>query len=180
MLNYLILALREFYKGTPQYKKVYSKESFADWDIAIDTLHDWNVLQRDVITAFKQLKSIRNDTIHFNPETDQNDRSLALTAILTLARIIDGQFSAFGTHSWFIENTPGTSFLKKAVENDPFIKAIYIPNCALVGPFHKLQRLGNRWIVNDDFQYEETDISDGKFAELFNNSAAHPKAANQK
>jgi hypothetical protein len=176
ILNHLLVALRDFYKGTPEYKTVYKKESFDDLDTSINTLIAWDVLQPEAVAAFKELRDIRHKAIHFRPETDQHDRSLALTAILTLARIIDGQFSAFGTHPWFIENTPGTSFLKKSMEDRPFIQKIYIPNCALVGPYHKLTIHGGMWSVNDDFQYEDKDISDEEFANLYNDKAAHPKA----
>ena len=59
-------------------------------------------------------------------------------------------------------------FLKKSVENDPFIRTVYIPNCVLVRPYHKLERSSSGWIVHDDFAYEEREISDEEFARLFN------------
>src|SRR5207302_6599269 len=113
------------------------------------------ILQPAAVTAFNELKDIRNRAIHFRPETDHNDRSLALTAIHTLMQVIDGQFSAFGVHPWFIPGTPGTAFLKRSVEHDPFIRTVYIPNCVLFGPYHKLEHSDHEWLVLDNFPYEE-------------------------
>jgi len=176
ILNHLLLSHRDFFKSSPEYKTVYRKDSFDNWDTPIATLNSWGILQPDAVTAFDELKDIRNRAIHFRPETDHDDRSLALTAIHTIGRVIDGQFSAFGTHSWFIPNTPGTSFLKKSVENDPFIRTVYVPNCVLVGPYHKLEHSSSGWIVHDDFAYEEREISDEEFARLHNDKSSHPNA----
>jgi len=44
ILNYLILTLRDEFKTTAEYKRVYNKDSFDNWDIAIDTLEAWNIL----------------------------------------------------------------------------------------------------------------------------------------
>jgi hypothetical protein len=50
ILNYLILALRDDFKHTPEYKHVYRKESFDDWSDAIDSLEAWDVLLPDAAT----------------------------------------------------------------------------------------------------------------------------------
>lgn len=41
ILNHLVLNLRGEFKGTPEYKKVYRKDSLDNWDLAIDTLEAW-------------------------------------------------------------------------------------------------------------------------------------------
>lgn len=174
ILNHLLLALRDSFKGTPEYKAVYRKKSFDSWDIPINSLATWNVLLPDVITNFTILKGLRNDAIHFHPETDRNDRGLALNAVKTLSKIIEGQFGAFGPHPWFIPNIPGESFLRQASESDPFVKTVYLPNCSLVGPFHRLRFESNRWVVLDDFKYEEKEISDDEFAALRVDTGSHP------
>src|SRR6266851_822630 len=40
IFNHLILLLRDDFKGTPQYKHVYRKESFDNWDMVINTLEE--------------------------------------------------------------------------------------------------------------------------------------------
>jgi hypothetical protein len=174
ILNHLLLCHRDFFKSSSEYKAIYRKESFENWDIPITTLNSWGILQPEAVTAFNELKEIRNRAIHFRPETDHHDRSLALTAIHTLGRVIDGQFSAFGVHPWFIPDTPGTTFLKKAVENNPFVRTVYIPNCVSVGPYHKLEHSASGLIVHDDFAYEDREISDEEFARMYNDKSSHP------
>jgi hypothetical protein len=60
ILNHLILILRDDFKATPQYKRVYKKDSFDNWDIAIDTLAAWDILLPDVATEFRKLRDRRN------------------------------------------------------------------------------------------------------------------------
>lgn len=36
ILNQLLIRLRGYYTGTPEFKKVYNKDSFQDWEAAID------------------------------------------------------------------------------------------------------------------------------------------------
>ena len=169
ILNQLILHLREHFKATPQYKKVYRKDSFDDWDLAITTLADWHILLPDVIELFRELKGLRHRSIHFNPETDTNDRELSLNAMLKLSKIIQNQFSAFGTQPWFIEGIPGAAFIKKESENDPFVRKIVLPNCYLVGYLHTLENSPKGWVVHDDYEYEKKEITDQEFAELIKN-----------
>jgi ribonuclease PH len=175
ILNHLLLSHRDFFKDSIEYKNVYRKESFDNWDVPIGTLNSWGILLPDTITAFNELRDIRNRALHFRPETDHNDRSLALTAIQTLERVINCQFAGFGTQPWFIPNTPGTTFLKKSVETDPFIRTVYLPNCVLVGPYHTLEHSSSGWIVHDNFTYEDKEIFDEEFARLHNDRASHPK-----
>jgi hypothetical protein len=172
VLNHLLLSLRDFFKSTPEYKRVYRKSSFDDWSLAINTLEAWGVLLPSAIADYRRLLNIRNRTIHFDPATDQDDRGLALSAVQLLSNIISAQFIAFGIRPWFIEGTPGVSFIKKAAEVEPFVRTVYLPNCVLVGPNHRLEPqftpAGTNWIVNDDHDYPNQEISDEQFAQVFN------------
>lgn len=158
VLNQLILHLREDYRDTPEYKRVYGKESFDNWDLGIDTLESWHALLSHVVNEFRKLRDIRHRAIHFNPQTDQNDRNLALEAIQTLSNIISGQFAGFGPLPWYIPNTKGAAFLKRDSEDIPFVKRVVIPNCRLVGYLHTLELKGNTWIVHDAHDYEEREV----------------------
>jgi hypothetical protein len=145
---------------------VCGKQSFDNWDIAIDTLASWGVLLPEVADEFRTLKEMRNKSLHFRPEVDTNDRALALEAIKPLRTIIGNQFSAFGPQPWFIKSIPGEVYIKKASETDPFIKRVYLPNCMLVGYRHKVASVVPRFVVNDEFEYEDRDITDEEFSEL--------------
>lgn len=166
ILNHLILTLRDDYRHTSEYKKVYRKESFDDWNLPISVLKSWGVLLPEVVKQFQQLRDMRSKVIHFRPETDRNDRELALEAIHCMREIIGNQFSSFGPRPWFISNIPGEIYIKKDWELHPFVRKIYLPNCALVGPKHRIESVLPRIVVNDNFEYEDNEISDKEFREL--------------
>lgn len=116
ILNHLMITLRDHFKATPEYKHVYRKDSFDDWDLAINTLASWGVLLPNVVSRYQELKIARNKAIHFQPDVDENDRELALEAIKLLVKIIGEQFGAGAGgyyQPWFIEGTKGAFFIKK-------------------------------------------------------------------
>jgi thiamine pyrophosphokinase len=166
ILNHLILVLRNDYRSTPEYKKIYRKDSFDDWVLAIETLVAWDILLPEVKDQFYELMEMRHKAIHFRPETDRNDRELALEAIRCLQRIIGTQFSGFGPQPWFITGIPGEIYIKKEWENRPFIKKVYLPNCAYVGPRHIIESLVPQIVVNDRFEYEDKEVPDEEFVWL--------------
>jgi len=178
ILNQLILHLREYFKATQEYKNVYRKNSFDNWDLAIDTLTAWQILLPDVVKLFQELKEIRHRSIHFNPETDTNDRELSLDSMLKLSKIIQRQFSALGTQPWFIEGIPGAAYIKRESQDSPFVKEIILPNCSLVGPLHTLEKSPKGWVVHDNHEYEDRELSDQEFAELLKNRGEIPTSNN--
>ena len=174
ILNHLVLSLRDFYKDTSEHRKIAKKASFNDWDLAIDTLNSWSVLLPNVVEKYRELRMIRHQkAVHFNPATDTDAREYALDAIHLLQDIIQEQFGGLGPQPWFIPNIRGTSFIKREFETTPFIRAVYLPNCRQVGPYHKVDiqfdGTNYRYIVTDDYQYDDKEISDDEFAELYNN-----------
>ena len=141
ILNHLILTLRKHFKDSDVYKRVHRKDSFDNWNLAIDALEAWEVLLADVAAQFRELEKARHKAIHFRPEVDRNDRELALASALTVRSIIARQFGAFGNQPWFMTDTPGECFLKHSWEARPFIEEIYVPNCLFVGPRHKIVQM---------------------------------------
>lgn len=179
ILNHLLLRMRDHFKSTPEYRRIVSKESFDDWTLAIDTLKNWGVLLEQVVDCYQKLRDVRNKkAIHFNPETDAYAREYAIEAISLLQEIINQQFGAFGMQPWYIPNVPGTSFVKLEAQEDPFVKEIILPNCASVGPWHRLNPMqtenGSLWQVLDDYPYEDREITDEEFRELFINRNIGP------
>jgi len=169
ILNHLIRILRKDFQSTPEYKEVYRKDSFDDWDKAIGVLESWGVLLPEVAQTYRELKTVRHRSIHFDPAVDTDDRSLALEAIHKLGTIIDRQFGSFGNQPWFIPGIRGASYIKKEAEEWPFVKRVYIPNSHLVGPLHKLGPVNGRIDlvhVYDDNDYEDREISDDEFRSL--------------
>jgi len=166
ILNHLILKFRDEFKSTKEYKKVYRKSSIDDWTFAIDILEAWNILRPEVVDKYRSLMDIRHKSIHFTPATDIDDRRISLEAIKLVQEIVQLQFGSFGSHPWFIDNIPGEAYIKKECEGTPFIKLVYLPQCSLVGPRHKLENVHGCWQAVDDNQYDSHEITDDEFATL--------------
>lgn len=167
ILNHLILDLRIFYKSSPHYRQIYRKDSFDNWRLSVRILDEWGVLLPDVGPAFLDLEPLRNRSIHFNPSTYTTMRDDALSALRILGRIISLQFGAFGSQPWFIENTPGAQFIKRAYEQFPFVKTYLVPSSGLVGVEYgmELTELGWRHLDYDD--YGPGDVDDEEYARLY-------------
>lgn len=171
VLNHLLLALRDDYRSTAEYKNVYRKEQFDDWWSAITILESWTVLRTEVAELYRRLAKMRNTALHFNANTDQNDRSMALEAVTLMSTIVDKQFGGFGPHPWFIPSDTGIAFLKKEAEGQPFIRRVYLPSCALVGPRHTLlSKEDGSWTAQDENAYEDREVTDEEFVTLFKNA----------
>lgn len=166
ILNHLMLTLREDYRETPEYKSIHRKSSFDDWGLAISTLESWGVLLPQAVEDYRLLMDKRHKALHFRPETDQNPRQLALEAINCLQRIVGEQFSGFGPQPWFITGIPGEIYIKKEWELHPFIQKIYLPNGALVGYQHRIKSMMPKIKINDNFPYEDREVSDDEFIAL--------------
>jgi hypothetical protein len=166
ILNHLIIDLRESYRNTPQYRQVYRKSSFDNWEVPIATLSAWNILLPGAAAAFTSLMPIRHRSIHFNPSTYETCRDDALSAIMQLREIIDQQFTVFGLRPWFIEGTRGFIFIKKSWEDHPYIRAYFHPTMPFVGPHFAISFTeGLRY--HDHSDYGDGDWSDAEFAEVF-------------
>ena len=162
----MVLSLRDGYRSTPEYKRVYRNDSFDDWSLAIDTLVAWDVLLPTAEKGFCELMRRRHDAIHFRPETDLNVRELALAAVKCLQEIIGEQFSGFGLQPWFM-SVPGEIYIKQDWESRPFITKVYLKNGPRVGPHHKIESVTPQLIISDpDHNREGPPGSDQEFLRL--------------
>jgi hypothetical protein len=177
VLNYLVIGLRDNFRGSEIYKRVYRKDSFDNWDLAIAALSQWKVLTPQAETAFRVLWQHRNDALHFNPETDANDRPQALQALQAFGQIVDAQFAAFGQLPWLFVS-PGEVYIRKEWELDPFIKLVYVPNTLYVGYKH-IVTSAFPWVVQDPAPYADEEVSDEEFTRLrteFQGLSANPSS----
>jgi hypothetical protein len=169
ILNHLMLLLREDFRASLEYKLVCRKDSFDNWELPIKTLNSWNVLRPTAADRFRELARLRNrHAIHFHPDTENNERSLALEAIRLMTDIITNQFAAFGPLPWFLTSVPGENYIKKESESEPFVCRVYLPNCLQVGPYHVIECMqpDGKMVVCDDAPYEDREISDDEFSKL--------------
>jgi hypothetical protein len=168
VLNHLVLTLRDDHSDTADYRRVYRKDSFDNWDLAIDVLSTWGALLPATVEQFRRLRDLRHRTLHFNPATDREARPEALAAVLLFQEIISTQFAAFGSHPWFIPNDIGLSLVRKDAVKMPFVQRVVLPSCALVGPAHDLRAVpGGGWEVLDDGVYADEEITDEEFVLRF-------------
>ncbi|MGI8486244.1 MAG: hypothetical protein ACR2OU_18540 [Thermomicrobiales bacterium] len=168
ILNHLVLELREEFQSSGHYKRIARKKSFDNWDVMISALEDWSVLLPEVASEFRKLGKLRHHAVHFNEDVAALDREYALEALLCLNTIINVQFGALGLQPWFIPGMAGVSYIARDWESNPFVRLVYLPASAYVGPKHDLDldQATMRWIINDDHEYEDRVISDSEFAEL--------------
>lgn len=164
VLNHLVLGLREHYKASPYYKRVYRKDSFDNWDLALDALRDWQVLTTTAEVNFGELLQRRNDSIHFNAGTERSDREDALGALLTFGRILEAQFASFGALPWLF-TPPGEVYVRKEWEQSPFVQLVYVPNSRYVGHKHRVVN-AFPWKVEDTAEYASEEVSDDEFTKL--------------
>ncbi len=165
VLNHLVLSLRDSFRETKEFKKVAGKESFDNWMVTIGVLRAWEVLLPPAADSFERLGTIRNRAIHFTPATEKNDRSLALDAIRQLSDVIERQFAGRGL-PWFMHEVPGVTFVKKSFEDSPFVRAVVLPSCQLVGPLHEMRYEEGRVVADDQHEYDDREITDDEFARM--------------
>jgi hypothetical protein len=168
ILNHLVLDLRNSFKSSEHYKKVYRKDSFDNWPLMVSVLMDWRIFAEGVEADFLALGELRNRSIHFNPETYHSMREDALAALLRLNAILAKQFGYFGGQPWFIEDTPGAQFLKRAYESAPYVRAYIIPRSGLVGPLYGMEiTQEGHWVHLDYADYGDDELSDEEFAKMY-------------
>ena len=169
ILNHLILDMRGSFKGTPEYKHVYRKDSFDKWEVPIGTLESWGILLPEAAVEFRALKALRHRSIHFNVSTYSTLREDALAAVIHVRTIIEQQFGSFAVRPWFISGTKGHVFIKKEWETHPFILTYFVPNCPFVGPLFGMDPDENgAWNVFDKADYGEGEWTDEQFAREYN------------
>lgn len=163
ILNHLMLDLRPFFSHTPQFRTVWKKKSFDKWGDAIDALEAWNVLLPEAVTRFRALGQLRNQSIHFNPETYGRLREDALAAVVDIREIIDQQFSTFAVRPWFIDGSLGACFIRKDAETDPFVRTYFLPNCLFVGPHYIFRDKDGNLAAYDEADYGPGEVTDDEF-----------------
>lgn len=168
LLNHLILDMRPFFVATPEYKSVYRKASFDNWDVPIDTLEAWCILRSEAAGEFRALKLLRHRSLHFNVGTYATLKEDALAAIHHMRTIIDLQFGTFGNHPWFIAGTKGHVFIRREWEANPYVRKYFLPRFPFVGPLFGMAHSDRGWEFFDVPDYGDRDLSDEEFAAQYN------------
>lgn len=130
----------------------------------IDALRAWDVLLPDVADDSSKLNAIRNNSVHFRHDLDKDVRTPALEAIRLLEKIINQQFSALDNMRWFIPGTPGAAYLRRDVEDLPFIRLVFIPNSFLVSSQYRMHFTSDGLLVTDEVYNSARELNDEQFA----------------
>lgn len=161
IFNILILRLRDHYRALPSYKHVHRRDSFDNWDKAIDTLLKWGVLPAEIETNYRRLARLRHTSVHFNPLSEL--RLHARDAVHEAMTITD---RLFGLRPDFLF-IAGHIFIKRGKESDPVVREFYVPSSLRVGYRYDIQNgPEGEMVVVDDNEYEDRDVSDEEFVAL--------------
>lgn len=180
ILNHLILDLRDDFKSSAHYRKVYRKESFDNWEKMIEILSDWEVFQSATVADnFGKLRAVRNRSIHFNEDTYKNLRADALEASDLICAIIETQFGHDGQDlKWLIPGTLGHRFVRHTSEQDPFLRRFYFPQCPKVSPYFSINFIADGVLFFDFENASEIEVPDDEFCKLFNERKSDQIAPN--
>jgi hypothetical protein len=169
LLHQLVLALRgDFVNHAATTKRVRSGRLGNEWSTLIDVLQGWAVFDGETADVYRELEQRRHAAVHFDPSLSAAGRESALAALLALQQIVERVFEPHGGPPRYITGTPGISYLTLAAEQEPLIRRIFLPNCALVSPANRLEADDSApggWCIYDDPDYPCDPLTDEQFAE---------------
>jgi len=128
ILNRLVLRCRDYFKAHPDYKRIYRKDSFDNWDVMLQLIEEWAVIPTRAIEVFQELKPIRNDTIHYSDGYD-----FEAVAERTVNAIVEAIATVFGVMNrqdlYLVFDVPGEVWVRSTAESLPFVKEFVLPFC---------------------------------------------------
>ena len=143
ILNRLLLKTRNYFKNSPNYKKIYRKDSFDDWSKMLSILSEWNLISKTAFDAFNELMPIRHSSIHYNEY--YNFEEVAPIAINKLILAITEIFGVINRKDiYLVFNIPGEVWVKSEAENNPFVKEFVLPHCYYAHAVHEIDRENGR------------------------------------
>lgn len=169
IFNHILTRVRYGYKSSPYYKKIYNKDSINDWELGIEILKSWGIIQARMEEDYRRLYKLRTESVHFQSK-EQDLELMSKEAISLINQITSDLFELRKDKDfliWF--EVPGEIYLRKEAEEIPFIKAFYVPCAPLVGYKHTIELTpGHTLKVVDNEVYENKEIPDAEFVELRN------------
>ena len=146
LLHQLVLALREdFVNHSATTKRVRTGNLGNAWGTLISVLEGWGILDKQVADIYRELESRRHAAVHFDPGLTAAGRDSALAALVALQEIVEHVFEPHSGPPRYIANIDGASYIASAAEQEPLVQRIFLPNCALVSPAHRLERTSQPW-----------------------------------
>jgi hypothetical protein len=174
LLHQLVLALHaDYVNHRATTKRVRSGHPGNEWSSLIAVLHGWGIFDNEVAEIYGQLEQLRHQAVHFDTDLNAAAREPALAALVALQQIVEHVLEPHGGPPRYIADIPGASYLTLRAEKEPLIRRIFIPNCVLVSPAHRVEpnaSASGGWAVYDDSQYACDSLTDEEFAQRVRNS----------
>jgi hypothetical protein len=113
MLNHMVLDPGGDFGATPSNPLTFQN--------ALRSLTQWGVLEPGVAEMFDELRKQRNALAHFDEGLYAQLRTSSLSVVGWLRDIIDAQFGIL-VQRRLIADTPGVMFVRRDVEDEPFVR----------------------------------------------------------
>jgi hypothetical protein len=169
LLHQLVLALRaDYVNHRATTRQVRKPRLRNEWGALIDVLHGWSVFDDEIADTYRHLEQLRHQAVHFDADLSAAAREPALAALLALQQIVERIFEPHGKPPRYIADTLGASYLTLRAEKEPLIRRIFIPNCVLVSPAHRMEPNESSpggWTAYDDLEYACDSLTDHEFAQ---------------
>jgi hypothetical protein len=179
VVNHLLIDLADDYATAADRSVIFAKQS-PTFGRALTVLRRWAVLEPAAQRHFERLRDLRNGLVHFDAALYSDLRSRSLEAVSSLRDALDAQFGVF-VERRLIPNTPGELYLKRAVEDEPFVRHYVLPLALHVGPRHTIEPHAESgyWVVDIDLPVDTVEDSDEQFVALhqsWQTDRQHPDA----
>jgi len=171
IFNSVIFKVMDDFKSSPWYKKIYNKRSIIDWELAIQILTDWQIVDEELCRKYLKLMRLRHESIHYQKK-EQDAEKMSLEATNLVNFII---LRLFGINErrkdiLLYFDVPGEIFIRKDAEKISLVKVFYIPCGVLVGPRYEVDNnsASGKFTISDNHTYENKKITDLEFVKLRN------------
>jgi hypothetical protein len=145
ILNRLVLRCRDHFKGHPDYKRIYRKDSFDDWALMLDLIEKWSLISPRAIQLFRELMPIRHQTIHYN---DGYDFGAVVETVIN--KLIEAITEVFGVMNrkdiYWVFDVPGEVWVRSEAQSLPFVKEFVLPHCYFAHAQHEIDLPNGRII----------------------------------
>lgn len=164
--NHLLRDLADDY-ATSDDRAIIAASRAPTFGRALGILTRWGLLEPNARQHFARLNQLRNALVHFDPNLYGELRERSLEIVRALRDAIDAQFGVLVTRR-LIAGTPGLLFLKKEVEQEPFIQQYVLPLALHVSPNHTIEphEPSGAWTIDSDHPTETALDTDEEFVRL--------------
>lgn len=157
VLNRLVLKSRDHFKSNREYKRIYRKDSFDDWEQMLSLISDWKLVPERAVELLRGLIPIRHQSIHYNEEYD-----FEAIAPLVINELIAAITEIFGVINrkdiYLVFDIPGEVWVRFDAEKLPFVKEFVLPHCYYAHAVHDFdfttgdinERLGKTGTLTDE------------------------------